>query len=83
VKADHKNVTLSLPEPLLRKFRVYAAKQNKSMTTLMAEAVRKLVEDDDDEYEKARRILTENLRNPPDLGTNGKITWTRDEVHER
>jgi len=39
----HKNVTLSLPEPLLRKFRVYAASRNRSMTNLMAEAIQTLM----------------------------------------
>ncbi len=39
----NKNVTLSLPEPLLRRFRIYAARRNESMTRLMAEAVRGMV----------------------------------------
>jgi plasmid stability protein len=82
VKADHKNVTLSLPEPLLRKFRVYAASHNKSMTSLMTEAIERMIAPDD-EYEAARTRLIEGMRNARDLGTGGKITWTRDEIHER
>jgi hypothetical protein len=79
----HKNVTLSLPEPLLRKFRIYAATQNKSMTSLMTEAIQKIVEPHDEEYQKAKERLLARLENPPNLGTNGKITWTRDEIHDR
>ena len=81
MKADHKNVTLSLPEPLLRKFRVYAAKQNKSMTNIMTEAIERMVQPDD-EYEAARKRLIEGMRNARDLGTGGKITWTRDELYD-
>ena len=35
------------------------------------------------QYERAKQRLLARLENPPDLGTNGKITWTRDEIHER
>jgi uncharacterized protein with ATP-grasp and redox domains len=78
----HKNVTLSLPEPLLRRFRIYAAERNQSMTSLMARAIEKLM-GQDDEYEKAKRRLIERMHKAPNLGTNGKISWTRDELHER
>lgn len=77
----YKNVTLSLPEPVLRRFRAYAAGRNQSMSGLMAQAIEKLLEHDD-EYEKAKRRLIEGMRNAPDLGTNGKIPWTRDELYE-
>ena len=77
-----KNVTLSLPEPLLRKFRVYAAERNESMTHLMAEAIRRMV-DEDGQAERAKRRLIERMRNATDRGTGGKATWTREELHER
>jgi predicted transcriptional regulator len=76
------NVTLSLPEPLLRRFRVYAAERNKSMTALMTEAIRKMVDEESSREAATRRIL-ERIRNAPDWGTGGKITWTRDEIWER
>jgi len=34
-------------------------------------------------YESAYRRWLRSTRNPRDLGTHGKITWTRDELHER
>ena len=80
--SNHKNVTLSLPEPLLRRFRVYAAERNQSMTSVMAEAIRKLM-DEDDKAAAAKRRFLERIRNAPDLGTHGRITWTRDELYER
>lgn len=79
---DHRNVTLSLPEPLLRRFRVHAAERNQSMSAIMTEAIRNLTERDD-RVEAANRRLIARIRNAPDLGTHGKITWTRDEIHER
>jgi hypothetical protein len=76
------NVTLSLPEPLLRKFRVYAAQRSQSMTSLMADAIRALM-DHDEQNAKAKRRFLERIRNAPDRGTGGSIQWSRDELHER
>jgi hypothetical protein len=79
----HKNVTLSLPEPLLRQFRIFAAAENRSMSSLMTEAINMMV-DPDGEREKRTKRLIERMRNPPGKGIpGGKITWTRDELHER
>lgn len=90
MKADHRNVTLSLPEPLLRRFRVYAAERNQSMTALMTDAIRHMVDQDSVDQEKeAERIkagkrLIARMRNAP-AGRlpGGKITWTRDELWEQ
>jgi hypothetical protein len=80
--ASHKNVTLSLPEALLRRFRVYAAERNQSMTSLMTEAIRRMI-DRGVEGDKARRRFMNRIRNAPDRGTRGRVTWSRDELHER
>ncbi len=80
--AVHKNVTLSLPETLLRRFRIYAASRNESMTRLMAEAIRRLMDEDADADQATRRFL-DRIQNAPDRGTGGVIRWTRDELHER
>ncbi len=79
---EHKNVTLSLPESLLRRFRVYAAERNQSMTSIMAEAIRSLL-DEDESAVRARRRFLERVRTAPDRGLGGSIDWTRDELHER
>ena len=80
--SEHKNVTLSLPESLLRRFRVYAAAHGQSMTSLMTEAVRSLMERDS-QTARARQRFLDRVRNAPDLGTRGAVRWTRDEIHER
>ena len=78
----HRNVTLSLPEPLVRRFKVYAATRNQSMTGLMAEAIQSLM-DEDEQTAKAKRRFLERIRNAPDRGTGGAVHWTREELHER
>jgi hypothetical protein len=76
------NVTLSLPKPLLRRFRVYAASRNESMTQLMAEAIRHMLEQGPDADRTTQRFLM-RIRTAPDRKTGGVIRWTRDEIHER
>jgi hypothetical protein len=67
---------------VLRRFRVFAAEHNQSMTALMIRAIEKLMEHDD-EYEKAKGRLIEQMHNAPDLGTNGKITRKREDLYDR
>ena len=79
---EQTNVTLSLPDALLRRFRVFAAKRNESMSSLMTLAIREMIEQDA-QTQRAKRRFLERIRNAPDRGTKGKIRWTRDELHER
>ena len=79
---ENRNVTLSLPEPLLRRFRVHAAGRNQSMTALMTEAIRSLMEREEQAGGAKRRFLA-RIRNAPDRGTGGRIGWSREELHER
>ena len=52
------------------------------MSSLMAQAIDKLMAQDD-EFEQRKRQFLEGMRKAPDLGTGGKIPWTRDQLHER
>lgn len=79
---EKQNVTLSLPKPLLQKLRVSAAKRNVSMSSLMEFAVSKMLLSEDD-YDARGKSLIERMKNSPGRGVGGKITWTREEVHER
>lgn len=79
---EQTNVTLSLPESLLRRFRVFAAQRNQSMSSLMSLAIHDMLERDAQTHRAKRRFL-ERIRNAPDRGTKGKFHWTRDELHER
>jgi putative addiction module CopG family antidote len=35
------------------------------------------------DYQQTKRRFLERMKNAPDLGTKGVISWTRDEIHER
>jgi hypothetical protein len=71
-----------LPENVLRRFKVYAASQNQSMSSLMTRAINQLMENGAGKEVRKRRFL-EKMRNAPDLGTGGVVPWTREELHER
>jgi predicted transcriptional regulator len=79
---ETQNVTLALPKALLRKVKHLAVEKEKSISRLLVEALEELVRHND-AYEEARVRALESLNEPRDLGTAGKITWTRDELHER
>jgi hypothetical protein len=81
-RAANKNVTLSLPEPLLRRFRKYAASHKQSMSKLTAGAIRRMM-DQESKLSSADRRILDRMRNAKDQGTGGVITWTREELYER
>ena len=82
IHVDKQNVTLSLPEPLLRKFRVLAATRNVSMSSLMEGAISKMLLDADDTELRTKRMV-ERMRRSPNRGVGDNITWTRDEIYDR
>ena len=79
---EKQNITLTLPKTLLRRFKRLALDREKSVSALLKEMIEDAVRRTDS-YERARSQALEYLRHPLDLGTHGKITWTRDELHER
>ena len=80
--SDTQNITLALPKWLLRKVKHLAVEREKSVSRMLAETLEELVTRND-AYSEARRRALYDLEHPRDLGTFGKITWTRDELHER
>jgi len=79
---ENRNLTINLPEPLIRRLRVHAAQKNQSMTAVVKEAIERTV-DENSEAGKAAKRLIDRLSNSPDRGIGGKITWTRDELYDR
>lgn len=57
-------------------------KQNRSMTSLLADAIAKMVGEEGESASAQRRIL-ERLRNPPGRLRGRKITWRREELYSR
>ena len=76
------NVTLSLPVDTLRRLKVLAAQRNTSISRMLTERLEEILQRDD-EYERATRRILSHFEQGFDLGTQGRRTWTRDELHER
>lgn len=80
--ADNQNVTLSLPRKLLKQVKRVAADRETSVSALMTEALSRLA-DEDRRYSAARKRALAALKAPRSLGTQGRRTWSRDELHDR
>jgi predicted transcriptional regulator len=80
--AETQNITLSLPRDLLRKVKRLAADRETSVSALMTEALARLA-DEDRRYSAARRRALAAMQSPGSLGTGGRASWTRDQLHER
>ena len=77
-----RNVTLSLPESMLKRLKVHAAEHNQSMSSLMVRAIEELLKQNDD-WEVEKKKFLDGMSDAPDLGTGGKVPWTRAELHQR
>jgi predicted transcriptional regulator len=80
--AEKQNITLSVPRELLKRVKRLAADRETSVSSLMTEALARLA-DEGRRFAAARRRALAALRSPRSLGTGGRRTWTRDELHER
>lgn len=79
---DKQNITLSLPRLLLKKAKVLAAKNEKSLSELVKESLEDRVRDATG-YKKARERQLKLLQKGLDFGTNGRIAIKREELHAR
>jgi hypothetical protein len=76
------NVTLSLPDDLLREARHLAVDEGVSLSRFVAMSLEQRVEAVRG-YRLARQRQLRLLREGMDLGTSGIAAWTRESVHER
>jgi hypothetical protein len=79
---SNRNVTLSLPEEDLQRARILAARRGTSLSQLLAMTLREIVEQDAG-YTAARERSLAMLETGRDLGTDGHVGGSRDELHER
>lgn len=75
-----KNVTLSVPEEVYRKARLVAARQETSVSALVAESLRAFAEGEDSL--KVRRRLLENAFATAATGHAGRLSQ-REELYDR
>lgn len=79
---ETQNITLSLPRRLLRRLKVVAARRETSVSRLIAGMIEEVVSRED-EYDEARRRAVARMKRGWDLGTEGRVAVSRDELHER
>ncbi|MGE5549194.1 MAG: CopG family transcriptional regulator [Bacteroidota bacterium] len=79
---EYQNITLSVPKETLRRVKHIAVERQTSVSGLMVEMLEDLVRNDD-AYAQARARQLALMKKGFNMGTNGKITWSRDELHER
>jgi hypothetical protein len=74
------NITLSINKELIKKARVLAANRQTSISRMLSEELKKLIEDSKD-YEMAKKQALDDISRGFHLG--GEITVSREELHER
>jgi hypothetical protein len=77
-----RNVTLSMPTDLIRRAKALAAARDKSLSELLRESLEEKVFEASG-YRQAKDRQLKLLATGFDLGLRGRITWSRDSVHER
>jgi len=79
---QRQNVTLSLPQKLLRQAKYVATRRHKSLSEFMRESLEQKVEEAGG-YKKAMERQLKLMVSGLDLSTCGTITSSREELHER
>lgn len=79
---EKQNVTLSLPKSLLKKAKTLASKEDRSLSELLRETLEEKVMQNSG-YQRARERQIALMKKGFDMGSKGKITITREELHER
>ena len=74
------NITLRIDKDLIKKSKIIAAKKETSVSKLLSQELEKLTQHAE-KYEFAKRRALLNLRSGFHFG--GKITVSREELHER
>jgi len=74
------NVTLSIEKEIIKKGKVVAARKDTSISRMLADLLKSMVENDE-RYEAAKRSALQLLKKGFRLG--GKISWKREDLYER
>ncbi len=79
---DTQNITLPLPKSILIKVKSLAVKRQISVSGLLTKKLKKPVHQED-AYVHAQRRFVQRLEQITDLGTNGRLATSQDDLHER
>lgn len=74
------NITLSLDKELIQQIKILAAQKSTSISALLSEELKRLVEKND-AYEQAKQKALESLKKGYDLGGGNYLT--REEMYDR
>lgn len=78
----NRNITLSVPQETLQQVKIIAVKRQTSVSRLLTEKLEELIAEETG-YLQAQRQFMSLLGEGIGLGTQGRVTWSRDELHER
>lgn len=76
------NITLAIPKDVLHNARRLAVERRTSLSALVTQVITEMVERDE-RYRAACERQLAILGNGFNLNTQGRATWTRQELHER
>ena len=79
---EKQNITLSIRKDVLQKVKIIAVKRNSSVSAMMTNLLEDIVALDEG-YQTASQKHIRLLQQEVDLGTNGSMDWSRDELHAR
>ena len=79
---EKQNITLSIRKDVLQKVKIIAVKRSSSVSAMMTNLLEDIVALDDG-YQTASQKHIRLLQQEVDLGTNGSMDWSRDELHAR
>lgn len=80
--SGRRNITLSLPRDLIKESKVLAARKDMSLSELMRSALERRIREETG-YDRAGKRQAGLLERGFDLGTRGRISHTREDLHER
>ncbi|MDA8097039.1 MAG: CopG family transcriptional regulator [Clostridia bacterium] len=79
---EYQNITLSLPKEILRGVKHLAIEEQTSVSGLLTRVLEELVRRED-AFERARQRHLALLDKGLNLGTNGRVSWRREDLYER
>lgn len=82
MKQQTRNITLALPQEILKQLKILAAKRGTSVSAMLKEELEALLQQESD-YMQAYREFMEVANRGFELGTYGEARWMRDALHER
>lgn len=74
------NITLNLDKEIIKKGKVIAAQRETSISKMLSEILREVV-DKEGQYEASKRRALQDLKKGFHLG--GSINWKREDLYER